>query len=274
MKLSVTHTTRYTYDPSAAALALRLRLFPPQTAGQMTQDWTVTVNGAPVVPILTEASGDQMALWHQHAAVDMVDIKASGTVDTTDTAGVLRDLPEAAPPSVYLRETALTEVDDRIRALTEAVEGDDRLAQMHCLSALIQKAVSYRKDATTAATTAAEATALGAGVCQDQAHVFVAAARAMQVPARYVTGYLYDPDAGDMAEETHAWAEAHVSGLGWIGFDITHQLCPTDAYIRLSAGLDAADAPPVRGTVIGDAAEQLEVQVEITQAQSQSQSQS
>ncbi len=99
----------------------------------------------------------------------------------------------------------------------------------------------------------------------------------MNIPARYVIGYLHDPDrAGNdtgRADETHAWAEAFVPGLGWTGFDITNQLCPTDLYVRLCCGLDAADAAPVRGTVRGDAEEEMEIEIAVQADMSQSQQQ-
>jgi len=273
MLISVRHKTVYGYDPAPGAVSLRLRLFPPATSAQTAEPWTVTVNGDPVTPLVTEATGDRMALWQHHGKTERVEIVAEGQVATTDTAGVLGLRADTAPPGVYLRQTALTEADKAIWELASAVEGDDRLSRMHALSALIYKAISYRTGATMATTTAAEAAALGAGVCQDQAHVFIAAARTMAVPARYVTGYVLDPDSGEETDHTHAWAEAHVPGLGWVGFDITHQLCPTDAYIRLAAGLDAADAAPVRGTVTGKADETLETHVRVRLASGQSQQQ-
>ena len=98
---------------------------------------------------------------------------------------------------------------------------------------------------------AAEALAQGRGVCQDHTHLFVSAARSLGIPARYVSGYLLADEAGHALRETHAWAEAWVDGLGWIGFDATNGLCVTELYVRLCSGLDAHDAAPVRGSVYG-----------------------
>lgn len=281
MQLAISHITRYAYEPEAAGAALRLRLFPPETSAQKPLDWRVTVNGAEVAPLLTEANGDRIALWHQHTPLATVEIVARGLVETADKAGILSGLAETIRPAVYLRRTNLTAPDEAIRALaSEAPEGD-RLGQLHALSALVKEAIVYRAGATDATTTAAEAMAIGAGVCQDQAHVLIAAARALGIPARYVVGYLYDPDAepreagdeGDEREETHAWTEAHVDGLGWTGFDITHQLCPTDAYVRLACGLDAPDTAPVRGVFSAGAEETLQTTVAVRLGESQSQSQ-
>ena len=274
MQLLITHTTHYAYEPEAKQAALRLKLFPSRMAAQMSEDWQVTVNGKAVEPLLTEATGDQIALWHRHAPVDEIEIAARGTVTTADTAGVLKDLIETVRPAVFLRSTELTEPDDAIHELAAGVTGDDTLARLHALSAIVHEKIHYRPGATDAKTTAAEAVALGAGVCQDQTHVFLAAARSIDIPARYVVGYLFDPESKEESfDETHAWAEGHVPGLGWVGFDVTHQVCPTEAYVRLCCGLDAADAAPLRGTVVGEPEEELSTRVTVAEGVAQQQSQ-
>ena len=299
MRMSIRHLTRYRYRPEAASAALRLRLYPPVTAAQRPVDWAVSVNGAAVEPILTDAHGDQVGLWHAHAPTGEIEITAEGTVETADLAGVLKELPQRTRPGLFLRATVLTEPSEAIRALGAAAGEADTLSRCHALAAAVHAAVRYRPGVSDSRTTAAEALALGAGVCQDQTHVFIAAARAMDIPARYVVGYLHDPDraatgaatgtatgtatgaaiaAADgaasgagPAEDTHAWAEAHVPGLGWTGFDVTNQICPTDLYVRLCCGLDAADAAPVRGTIRGGADEEMQVEIAIRGGPGQSQ---
>lgn len=277
MRMSILHLTRYRYEPEAASAALRLRLWPPATAGQRPDSWSVSVNGARVEPILTDAQGDRVGLWHAHAPAPGIEIIAEGTLETADLAGVLKELPQRARPALFLRGTALTEPSEAIRDLAQKVDETDVLSRCHALSATVHEAIDYRPGVSDVTTTAAEALALGAGVCQDQAHVFIAAARALEIPARYVVGYLHDPDRarnGDgPATDTHAWAEAFVPGLGWTGFDITNQVCPTEIYVRLCCGLDAADAAPVRGTVRGEAKEEMEIEIAVNGGPSQSQQQ-
>ncbi len=272
MKLTIRHKTHYSYEPEAARAALRLSLHPPATSGQTPTDWSVTVNGEPCPPLLTDPIGNFVALWGSRAPIEEIEIISEGSVETQDTTGVLGGLVQQARPNVFLRDTALTEPDEAIRDIAAEIHGDSVLERMHMLSALVHKTIDYRKGATDARTTAAEATAMGAGVCQDQAHVFISAARETGVPARYVAGYMADDGSDDrQGEESHAWAEAWVPDLGWTGFDITNQLCPTDAYVRVVAGFDADDAALVRGVLNGNQEETLETSVVIAQASGQSQ---
>lgn len=112
---------------------------------------------------------------------------------------------------------------------------------------------------TQAHTTAAEALALGEGVCQDHSHALIAIARLRDLPARYVSGYLHSTQDGAAHDAAHAWAEIHVPGLGWIGFDAANRCCPDERYVRLASGLDSRDAAPIRGVAMGSGAERLDV---------------
>jgi transglutaminase-like putative cysteine protease len=122
--------------------------------------------------------------------------------------------------------------------------------------------------ATDSHTGAAEALADGKGVCQDHAHIFIAAARTLGIPARYVTGYLVMADPGPAAAH-HAWAEAYVEALGWVGFDVANRMCPTERYVRLAAGLDAGYTAPILGSRRGGAGETLDVSVAVQQQSAQ-----
>ena len=164
------------------------------------------------------------------------------------------------PVRVFLRHTPQTQPDDALRVLARSAQGNDRIAQLHDLMHRVRDAIAYAPGTTQAHTTAADALANGRGVCQDHAHVFVAACRSLAIPARYVTGYFVTN--GEMpAEAHHAWTEAYVDHLGWIGFDVTNGLCPDDRYIRLACGLDADDAAPIRGSRRGGGPESLDVDV-------------
>ena len=266
MRLAVRHDTVYRYEDAPVQLALRLRLFAADSPMQRVEDWTVTVNGAPVEPLFANAFGDREAFWRSPEPVAEAVIAAEGVVETEDKAGVLGRAPPHRP-AVFLRLTALTRPDAAIAEFAREVAAggdEDRLALLHRLTERVADRVTYRKGATDNGATAAEALAQGEGVCQDQTHLFVSACRFLEAPARYVVGYLHDPEAPVL--ETHAWAEAWCGELGWVGFDPTHRRSPTDAYIRLGSGLDAHDAAPVRGHLQGAVPESLAVQVRIAAA--------
>jgi transglutaminase-like putative cysteine protease len=267
MRLSIRHRSHYRYDPAAQIVSLRLRLFPPKTSSQTPNDWRVTVNGDLAEPLFFDGSGDAEGLWRSDEELTEVEVIAEGAIETEDANGVLKGLRDRMPTGVLLRETPLTEPSDAIRDLATEAKQDDTLATLHALSALVNEKIEYKAGVTGPETTAAEALALGAGVCQDHAHVFISAARTLDIPARYVAGYMLAGDAEAELLETHGWGEAHVAGLGWIGFDCSNGLCPTDRYVRLSSGLDAAAAAPIRGHVLGQTDETLEASVEIARSQ-------
>jgi transglutaminase-like putative cysteine protease len=155
---------------------------------------------------------------------------------------------------------------------TRTEVGADRLALLHGLLSALNRDMTFDTDPTHAATTAAEAFTLQRGVCQDLTHIFIAAARQLGVPARYVGGHFYRDDGVTAQEAGHAWAEAYVDKLGWVGFDPANGISTTDAHVRVAVGLDYLGAAPVRGTRYGGGGESLKVAVHVGQAQRQSQS--
>jgi transglutaminase-like putative cysteine protease len=147
--------------------------------------------------------------------------------------------------------------------LAHRADADAGIARLHALMHGVRDRMAYRAGTTDSQTSAAEALASGVGVCQDHAHLFIAAARALDVPARYVGGYLWTGDDDAEYEASHAWAEAYVDDLGWVGFDPANRLCPTENYIRVGIGLDYWTAAPVRGIRRGVADEALSVRVQV-----------
>ena len=267
MKLLVRHQTVYGYPASAGRVAMRLKLVPVDTPGQKVHDWQVSINGEALTNFRPNSYGEMEAVWVRHDSLNEAVIVAEGLVETRETHGI-GGLPQCRVDARYfLRDTALTRASDAIRAMVAALpEGDGPLAQLHALSAAISDAVQYRPGVTGADTTAAQAFALGAGVCQDHAQIFLAGARLLGAPARYVSGYLLASE-GDLLHETHGWAEALVPGLGWVGFDPSNRVCVTERYLRLASGLDADEAAPIRGsvTVAGDIS--IDADVRIAQAE-------
>lgn len=264
MRISIRHETRYDYEEPVAGAVMRLRLMPPNTSTQTVHSWAVSVNEKPIERWIASGYGDAEALWRAPGKISEIRIVAEGEVTTTDTAGVTRSLHGAVRPMLFLRDTALTAPSARLAALAEEARSDaGALDTMHRLCVAVHEAISYKPGSTTFETTADEALSHGSGVCQDQAHVFIAAARLLDIPARYVTGYLRDPERPDEEHDPHAWVEGWVEGLGWVGFDCSLGNCPVEGHVRLTVGLDAADAAPIRMVVShgGDATLSSDVQI-------------
>ena len=273
MRLKISHTTEYRYaDPVQYSLQ-RLRLTPRTEPGQTVRDWKTTVHGAHVEAGYADHFGNHVDLVSTNAEQVVIRIVAEGEVETEDRAGVFGPHQGHVPLWLYLRETPLTKPGRLVRELARAATGENELARMHALMAAIHEAVAYKPGETATATTAEQALEKKQGVCQDHTHIFLSAARLMGLPARYVSGYLLMEEAEQTA--SHAWAEVHLTGLGWVGFDAANEICPDARYVRLSTGLDYKDAAPVSGMVTGKAEETMDVSIKVEPvAQSQSQSQS
>jgi len=130
----------------------------------------------------------------------------------------------------------------------------------------INEHMTFDEDPTNSGTSAIEAFGLKRGVCQDYAHIFIACARSAGIPARFVAGHFLRSDGMVNQQAGHAWAEAFVLDLGWIGFDPANGICTTDAHARVAIGLDYLGAAPVRGTRYGGGTETLSVAVKVDQA--------
>lgn len=276
MILTVSHKTLYEFAAPVGGIIQSLRLTPAKSESQRVLDWSVDVPGAVLGTPLRDGAGDFIQTVSVRAPSTQIEVTVSGTVETADTAGILRGHRERVPPRAYLRNTARTEPNRAISELaSEALSAKSdapELERAHLIAAAVAEAIVYKSGTTTAHTTAAEAMTEGAGVCQDHAHVLIACAHLAGLPARYVAGYLNATEDGGPHEASHAWAELYVDGLGWIGFDAANKCCPNEHYIRLVSGLDAQDAAPIRGLVLGGSEEHMDVTVLVVpQGQSQQQ---
>ena len=263
MRLKISHMTEYTYDEPVEFALQRLRLTPKDCPGQKVIAWQSLVSGAGHEAAYDDHFDNRVELVSITGGEQTIRIMASGEVETEERNGVFGPHVGFVPLWLFRRETTLTRPGKLIRELVKSIEGDGDLARMHALMAAVHDAVTYKKGVTTAETTAEEALELGAGVCQDHAQAFIAAARLLGLPARYVSGYMLD--GSEAAAASHAWGEAHVPGLGWVGFDPANSVCPDERYVRVACGLDYADTAPVSGMRIGTAPEMILVSVSVEQ---------
>jgi transglutaminase-like putative cysteine protease len=276
MRICISHETRYRYEQPVNGLIQILRLAPRNHNGQYVVDWRVEVSADCRLERHEDAFGNLTDTFSVHGHIDQLNVLVAGEVETEDTNGVVRGTVERLPVSLFLRETDLTRADPAIEAFALDIAGSSEpapLSRLHALLTRLNDDMVYDRDPTHAATTAAEAFALKRGVCQDITHIFIAAARRLGIPTRYIGGYYFSGSDGDQAEASHAWAEAFVPDLGWIGFDATNGICITDAHVRVAMGLDYLGAAPVRGSRRGGAGESLAVEVHVGQSPMSAQSQ-
>jgi transglutaminase-like putative cysteine protease len=263
MRLKILHRTTYAYDRPVAFGLQQLRLTPKSRIGQSVLTWRTTIEGGRRELDFDDQHMNRVMLISFSGEGHAITVTSEGEVETADTAGVVGKHAGFAPLWLFRRATRLTRPGAGVRALLRGLGGEDSVARCHALSARVADAVSWETGRSSSATTAEEALAAGAGVCQDQTHVFLAAARLMGHPARYVSGYLMLEDS-EMQEASHAWAEVHLDPLGWVGFDIANGISPDARYVRVATGLDYAEAAPVHGLrALGAEGERLEVDIRV-----------
>ena len=274
MRIRISHLTSYVYGTPATSVIQMLRLTPRNHDGQYVARWRIDVSIDCRLDQHEDAFGNLTHTFSTDGPFSDLAVMVEGEVETRDTQGIVRGTVERFPPSLYLRATALTTPDAGICAFAAAsrdAEDGNVLNLLHHMLERLHDDMVYDTDPTQVATTAAQAFALKRGVCQDLTHIFIAAARSLAIPARYVGGYFHRDDGVDEQGAGHAWAEAFVPKLGWVAFDPANGLCATDAHVRVAVGLDYLGAAPLRGTRYGGGGEVMSVKVRVDQASQQTQ---
>ncbi|MEW4447445.1 transglutaminase family protein [Qipengyuania sp. JC766] len=268
MRLSIRHRTSYRFEEPVIHALQRLRLTPKETQGQAILEWNMTFENAHRELEYEDAHFNTVSLLSVEPGTKEVSIRCEGKVDTQDNAGVIGHHSGHLPLWSFLSQTDLTRPGPKVRKVMEGLrcEEGEKLNFLHDLSAKIRDTVEYRTGETGVNTTAEDAAEKAMGVCQDHAHIFIGAARSQGIPARYVSGYLMMNDRIDQ-EASHAWAEAHIDGLGWVGFDISNGISPDPRYVRVATGHDYRDAAPITGISFGTRNEMLEVEIAVEQQQ-------
>jgi len=266
MHLSIRHSTHYRFAEPVYHGLQRLRLTPKATQGQKILDWSMTYEGVKLELEYDDQNFNHTTLVSVLPGTQEVVVQCEGRIQTEDNSGVIGWHSGHLPLWAFLGQTERTRPGPGMRSLATAVKRSDgdTLAMLHDLSSAIIEQVRYETGSTDVHTTAEEALADGVGVCQDHAHVFIGVARQLEVPARYVSGYLMMNDRVEQ-EATHAWAEAHVDGLGWVGFDVSNGISPDMRYVRVATGRDYSEAAPITGISFGTREDELHVALAVEQ---------
>jgi transglutaminase-like putative cysteine protease len=270
MRIRVSHQIIHRFAPPARTVNQILRLTPLSFDSQYVLRWRLDVDADGALRETEDAHGNAVTSYSHHGLIERVAISASGEVETSDAAGVVRGVAERLPPEMYLRDSPLAHVNRTLRAFAaEATQGAaNPLDSMHRLMAALHEALPHDPDEKDAAGSAIEAFALRRGRARDFAHIFIACARWRGIPARFVTGYRVADESGQAG--AHEWAEAHLPDLGWIAFDATAPVCPDDRYVRVAVGFDGQDGAMTR-TAHSGGEESIEAAVLVEQAGAQSQ---
>lgn len=276
MRLLVEHRVRMQFEDPQRAIMQSQRLVPADYKGQTVVDWRVETADGTEGASFRDGAGDLINTVRIKGPTESVEILVAGTVETTDTAGVLSGLQEKVKPGAYIRATRATRMDVALRDFAaEGLKDVAEAAQLdraHALCHAVNQTVSHGPDDTEEGQTASAKDVLHAekgSVCA-QAHLLIALALSADIPARFVFGYAQNAQPEDgrdplILEEgtAHGWAELYIPKLGWVGFDPANGLSPDDRYIRLCSGLDAIDAAPIRMVASAAATDDTEIAVKI-----------
>lgn len=267
MQLTIHHTTQYQYQTAPKHLIQVLRLTPRDEPQQRMIDWRITSPGKQTTFI--DAYGNISHSHVVHQPQTTLSICVQGTVEITPLIdGVLpkETATSSVPEIAYLVPTDLTRGFGAIDQLAQAClpQGLHTAQDALLLATAIGQAVSYAPGNTDASSTAQQAFLLAQGVCQDHAHIMIAACRHLNIPARYVSGYV-DP-GNSRAAASHAWVDLWINDH-WLSVDVTNQLLVADVHCRLAIGRDYLDASPIRGVREGGHIEHLDVSVTVNAQQ-------
>ena len=264
MKLEVVHETRYRYQAPIAETVMEVRLRPMDGNGQRCVEFDLDLSSGIESRTYRDGYGNNVHYFNL--------VRPHSGLSVTSRSVVETGLGPDVDPGEELVQDFL-----RYRSPVKDVPGVRELANRHPISDLgsgpavelaleeltltINREFTYDRAVTNVYSAVDDVLALHAGVCQDFAHLFIAAARAMGVPARYVSGYIHNPRESGVMGASHAWGEGWVPGRGWVGYDATHPVRVTNHHVRVAVGRDYSDAAPTRGIYVGSATGTMNVRV-------------
>lgn len=265
MKFEIVHSTRYHYTGPIAETVMEVRLRPMDGNGQRCLDFRLELSHGIKAKTYVDGYGNQVHYFNlvrPHTALNVI------SRSTVETGLAPDDDPGEELVQDFLRFRSPVKDVKGVRELAErhpiadASSEEAVLLALDALTVTISQEFTYDTTVTNVYSVVDDVLALKAGVCQDFAHLFIAVARAMGVPTRYVSGYIHLPKWGNRATTaSHAWAEAWIPGRGWVGYDATHPVRTTPHHVRLAVGRDYSDAAPTRGVYVGSAAGGMSISV-------------
>ena len=254
MQIHIDNVLRFSWPEPASGVVAVFRLTPRQTDRQQTVNWRVDVDADGSLTQKTDAYGNLCHIFYADRPLERMEMEVNGVVNTLTSTGVETGFEERLPPAIYRRSTPRTAVTPAIALFAESYRREDRIETLHALMAGIHERIGLVEHNVCKA--AEEALSGGKGRAEDLAHLFIAAARHLGYPARFLCGHLVEEDRKDSG---HAWAQAYIEGLGWTHFDPSLDVSVTEAHLGVAIGLDSHDAVPARLTSRNGGAESLVV---------------
>ena len=283
MILRVVHTTTYSYGDPVSICHTEARLAPRSERGQTLLDHQLFVEPAPGALVTRkDYFGNDVTSFTIDEPHEILRVSAQSVVDTRGLEAIH---PALTPPWEHVREVVRRHDDEESFAACQFVYESPRVvpapefasyakASFRAERPLLQCALElchriftdfdYDREATNVTTPVAEAFHARTGVCQDFAHVMIACLRSLDLPARYVSGYLRTDDDNVGAHASHAWLSIYCPGFGWLDLDPTNDVMPGAGHVTLGWGRDYSDVPPLKGVALGGAEQTIEVEVRVT----------
>ena len=278
MRYSIRHITRFTYDAAISESVMEARMQPRTDNLQRCLQFVLLTTPSARVMIYRDHENNVV----HHFNIPGRHARLTVTAEALVECMAMRPLPHRLGPAAWSRLDAMASSGQwweylapspfatptaALEALRDEIgleRGNDPLVALRRLMGEMYARFEYSPRSTRVDSPIDEALAARKGVCQDFAHIFLSLVRPLGIPARYVSGYLYDPRAsGNGNSASHAWVDVWEPERGWVSLDPTHDREQTDRYVRVGVGRDYADVPPTRGVYKGKAKEELEVAVRI-----------
>jgi len=281
MVYTATHTTRYIYQQPVSHCLNEARLTPRRLPWQQVQQWRLTIEPEPLtIATRTDYFGNQVSSFSIFEPHDLLTVTATSVVSVEP----LPPQPDLSPAwEEVRRQLATQETSDCLEAFEFVCDspfvasgpdlaayarptfqaGRPLLDATRELMRRIHAEFKYKPKSTEIETPLQEVLEKRQGVCQDFAHVMIGSLRSLGLAARYVSGYLRSGGKYQGAEASHAWVAVFIPGAGWLHFDPTNDVTPSDGHVTLAWGRDFTDVTPLKGITLGGGGETIEVEVRV-----------
>jgi transglutaminase-like putative cysteine protease len=273
----IRHITRYQYENSVRDSANQIMLYPVQDPFQSVLQHTIHVTGNPMIELHIDIFGNDVGTFtqvhpHRELVIDsylLVNTKPRAIPTDDQPAAVQWQALESLRHHIdfidFLKKDRFEGADEILALVAQELQtGHTPLQSAQYFSQYIYQNFEYRKGITTIETTPDEIWKLKSGVCQDFAHLLSIVLRFLNIPARYISGYICPKENGMRGEgATHAWVEAYIPFYGWLGLDPTNDCLVNETHVKLAAGKNFSDCSPVKGTYRGTSGHSLDVTVNV-----------